>query len=101
MSSAETKLAQAFAADQPPARDYAFALSVLERMERRRAWNELMDGLPIVLAASGLLWLLAPTIGRAVQAGLAALNSQSFVAAIVLVVTLLLFVFAPRGETTR
>ena len=91
MSNAEHKLADLFTADLPPASDRAFAFSVLERIERRRAWLEVVDAVPVLLGAAFLLWVVAPIIDDLLQKTLAALSSPSFLAAIVLTLTALIF----------
>jgi len=48
---AETKLAAAWAAEAPPAHDPNFTLAVMERVERRRMWRQLLDLAPLVVVA--------------------------------------------------
>ena len=67
----EQKLAALFAADTPPARDYAFQAVVAQRIAARRAWLTLLALVPGAVAATAVLWALAPVAGDLAQ-GLAA-----------------------------
>ena len=91
MSDAERRLAELFAADLPPAADRAFAFAILERVERRRAWLDMLEIIPFVIAAGALLSVLAPFIEQALQSSLAAISSPVFAAALVLTLTALIF----------
>lgn len=91
MSNAERHLAEAFAADMPPAADHAFTFAVLERIERRRAWTDAMELVPYIIAAAALLWILAPTIDDLVQKTLGIFNTPAFLSAAVLTLAALMF----------
>lgn len=58
----EQKLAALFAADAPPARDYAFEADVAERIARRRAWLTVVALAPWALIAGIVLWALQPVL---------------------------------------
>lgn len=62
MSEADAILRSLLAVDEPPARDVAFTLAVMERVERRRFWTEVAMMAPAVLAACLVLWALAPAL---------------------------------------
>jgi hypothetical protein len=97
MSNAEQKLAQLFAADVPPASDRAFAFAVLERIERRRAFTDMLEIIPYIIGAGALLWLLAPTIDHLVQQSVAVFNVPALFATIALLLTGYVF-FNPAGR---
>ena len=52
----ERKLAALFAAEAPPARDFAFQAAVARRIAARRAWMTVVALLPWTIAATALLW---------------------------------------------
>ena len=58
----EQKLAALFAAETPPARDYAFQAEVVRRIAARRAWMTVLALAPWVIAAIAVLWALAPIV---------------------------------------
>lgn len=58
----EDRLARAFALDDPPARDVAFRLEVMERVARRQFRESVLMLIPPALAAAVLLWALAPVL---------------------------------------
>lgn len=93
MSNAEQKLAQLFAADvPPPPSGRAFAFAVLERIERRRIWAEVVDGMFLAAAACALLWVLAPVIERLAESVIGVVNAPAFMAVIVLTATALAYI---------
>lgn len=59
----EQKLQALFAAETPPARDYAFQAQVAQRIALRRAWMTVAALLPWVVAGIAILWALIPVIG--------------------------------------
>lgn len=63
----EQKLAALFAAETPPARDYAFQAVVAQRIAARRAWLTLLALVPWAIAATAVLWALAPLAGQALE----------------------------------
>lgn len=86
----EDKLNRLFAAHTPPARDLAFEAAVAERIALRRAWATAGALAPWAIAATAILWALAPLIeplGQAAGAAAApaiataALGLLTFVAA--------------------
>lgn len=58
----EDKLSRWFASQTPPARDLAFEASVAERIALRRAWATAGALAPWAIAATAILWALAPLI---------------------------------------
>jgi hypothetical protein len=62
MSEAERLLSDLWAADEPAARDHAFTLSVMEKVERRRFLLGMGSLLAAAFAAGAALWALAPEI---------------------------------------
>ena len=58
----ERKLAVLFAAEAPPARDYAFQAAVARRIAARRAWMTVAALLPWTIAAAALLWGFSPVV---------------------------------------
>ena len=70
----EDKLNRLFAAQTPPARDLAFEATVAERIALRRAWATAGALAPWAVAATAILWALAPLLeplGQAAGAVLA------------------------------
>lgn len=96
MSEAERRLAELFAADQPPATDSAFTFVVLERIERRRMWLKILNRVPFFIAAAALLWLLAPAIDSLVQSILALVSAPTFAVTAMLLLTV--FVVLTSGR---
>jgi hypothetical protein len=78
---AEQKLAALWAEAEPPARDPAFAIAVIARIERRRLWGELLDLAPLVVALGVLAWALAPRVETMLRGDLAGLGAGAFLAA--------------------
>lgn len=59
----EQKLQALFAAEAPPARDYAFQAQVAQRLALRRAWVTVVALVPWGIAAIAILWALIPIVG--------------------------------------
>ncbi|MEJ6788256.1 hypothetical protein BrevBR_01785 [Brevundimonas sp. BR2-1] len=59
----EQKLHALFAAETPPARDYAFQAQVAQRIALRRAWMTVAALVPWGVAAVAILWALTPVVG--------------------------------------
>jgi hypothetical protein len=59
----EQKLQALFAAEAPPARDYAFQVRVAQRIALRRAWMTVAALIPWGVAAVAILWALIPVVG--------------------------------------
>jgi hypothetical protein len=55
-------LAELWAQDEPPARDAVFVLAAMERVERLRLIEGVLSLIGPAIAASMLLWALAPVI---------------------------------------
>lgn len=58
----EERLKAAFAADEPPARDYAFTVGVMQAVARRRLIVSLVMLLAPAIAAAAVLWGIAPQL---------------------------------------
>ena len=65
MSDDERLLHQLWAEDEPPARDAAFVLEAVQRLERRRLWWNLAGLVPLGVAAAAALWGMAPQLADA------------------------------------
>jgi uncharacterized membrane-anchored protein len=59
----EQKLKALFAAEAPPARDYAFEARMAQALALRRAWMTVFALVPWGVAASAVLWALIPVVG--------------------------------------
>lgn len=59
----EQKLSALFAAEAPPARDYAFQARMAQAIALRRAWMTVGALVPWAVAAIALLWALVPVMG--------------------------------------
>lgn len=59
----EQKLSALFAAEAPPARDYAFQARLAQAIALRRAWMTVGALVPWVVAAVAALWALIPVVG--------------------------------------
>ena len=59
----EQKLSALFAAETPPARDYAFQARMAQAIALRRAWMTVAALVPWVVAAVAVLWALIPVVG--------------------------------------
>ncbi|MBX7247502.1 MAG: hypothetical protein K1X35_00455 [Caulobacteraceae bacterium] len=58
----EERLARAFAFDEPPARDFAFTLAVMEKAARRRLMMNLLLLAAPALVGAVLMWALIPAL---------------------------------------
>ena len=59
----EQKLSALFAAEAPPARDYAFQVRMAQAIALRRAWMTVGALVPWAVAAVAVLWALIPVVG--------------------------------------
>ncbi len=59
----DQKLAALFAAEAPPARDYAFQARMAQAIALRRAWMTVAALVPWAVAAVAILWALIPVVG--------------------------------------
>lgn len=59
----EQKLQALFAAEAPPAPDYAFQARLAQRIALRRAWMTVVALIPWGIAAAAILWALIPVVG--------------------------------------
>ena len=69
MSDPDHLLRSLWTEDEPPRRDPAFVLEVMEAASRRRLLENVLALAPLTVAAAAVLWALGPVIG----AGLAAI----------------------------
>ena len=97
MSNADNRLSELLAADMPPAADRAFALSVIERIERRRFWADVSELVPVVAGAAIVLWAAAPVIENLIEKTFATVNVPAFLAAVVLTLTGLAIIGSGRS----
>ncbi|QTC92966.1 hypothetical protein [Brevundimonas goettingensis] len=56
----EHKMAALFAAETPPARDFAFEARMVQRIAMRRFWARIAAMIPLAVAAAAGLWGLQP-----------------------------------------
>ena len=61
-------LSELWVLDEPPERDPAFVLGAMEHVERRRFWLGVLALVPVVIAASAVLWALGPLIAAVARA---------------------------------
>jgi hypothetical protein len=62
MSDPETRLAQLWALDEPPARDFAFETKVAERIERRRVLLTVLEIAAMTVAGLTVAWAAWPFV---------------------------------------
>lgn len=77
MTQADDRLKALFAQDEPPARDAAFSMAVMERLMRRRFLEDVAILCGVSVVGGAVLWPLWPVL----QPALAAL-SQGFAPAL-------------------
>lgn len=70
----DERLRAAFAADEPPARDYGFTVAVMQEVARRRLWFSLLMLVPPALAAAAVLWGVAPQLEPLAESALQGLQ---------------------------
>jgi hypothetical protein len=88
MSDADLALKALLAVDEPPARDPAFSLAVMERIERRRFWTEVLFAAPIALAVLVALWALSPLLTLAAVAWIGPFAQGALMPVLAVVLTL-------------
>lgn len=98
MSEADAMLRTLFAADEPPARDPAFTLSVMERVERRRFRNEILMIAPVFVAVCVVLWAVAPMLTELAVQWMGPLAQGAILPVLAVVVTLSALAFTGRGQ---
>ena len=69
----DDRLAALWALDEPPARDPAFVLAVLDRLARRRFRVKVAQLVPLLVATMVVCWVIAPSIDALLQSDGAAL----------------------------
>lgn len=62
MNDPDRLLADLWAQDEPPARDSAFVIAVMERAARRRLWLDIAAMVPFFVAAGVAMWAIAPAL---------------------------------------
>lgn len=73
----EEKLSALWAEAAPPKRDRAFAIAVMQRVERRRMLAELMDLTPLIVVLGVLAWAFAPAIEDLFTVGIANIDQMA------------------------
>jgi hypothetical protein len=63
----DDRLAALWALDEPPARDSAFVLAVLDRLARRRFRTKVVRLVPLFIATIVVCWAIAPSIDGLLQ----------------------------------
>ena len=63
MTDPDRLLKNLWAEDEPPARDAAFVIAVMETAARRRLLWRVLALAPLAAAAGAVLWALGPVIG--------------------------------------
>jgi hypothetical protein len=96
MSEADAMLRTLFAADEPPARDPAFTIAVMERVQRRRFWTEVMMLAPMAIAFCVILWAMAPMLTDLAVQWMGPLARSAVLPVLAVVATLASLVFAGR-----
>lgn len=99
MSEADIMLKALLAMEEPPARDPAFALAVMERIERRRFWTELLMGAPVAVAVCVALWALSPFLTDAAVQWIGPFAQGALMPVLAVVLTLLALAFLGREQT--
>lgn len=95
---AEARLREAWAQAAPAARDPAFAVAVMEHIERRQMWSDLLNLVLLMLILGVLGWAFAPAIEQVVASGandLGQLATTSLALALSLVVGIWLAIEVP------
>ncbi len=64
MTDPDRLLDSLWAEDEPPARDPAFVIAVMETTARRRLLWQVLLLAPLAAAAGAMLWALGPMVGR-------------------------------------
>lgn len=98
MSEADAMLRTLFAADEPPARDPAFTLSVMERVQRRRFWGEVLMLAPVAVAACVILWAMAPMLTDLAVQWMGPLARGAILPVLAVVATLAALAFMGRDQ---
>lgn len=98
MSDADIRLKALLAVEEPPARDPGFALAVMERIERRRFWTELLMGAPIAVAVCVALWALAPFLTDAAVQWIGPFAQGALMPVLAVVLTLVALAFLGRDQ---
>jgi FtsH-binding integral membrane protein len=68
MAQADDHLKALFAQDEPPARDAAFSMAVMEQVMRQRFREEVALLCGVSVIGAGVLWLVWPTLQPALVA---------------------------------
>jgi hypothetical protein len=84
----DTGLKSLLTADAPPARDFAFELAVMARIEKRQFRHSLLRNAGMAVLAALVLALLAPPLELVWQRNFAPLASNVLIATLLLLATL-------------
>lgn len=98
MVDADLELKALLQVEEPPARDPAFALAVMERIERRRFRAELLMGAPMALAACLALWALSPLLTRLAVDWIGPVAQGMLLPVLALVMSLVALAFMGRDQ---
>jgi hypothetical protein len=98
MSDADLELKALLAVDEPPARDPAFTLAVMEEVARRRFWAEILFGAPVVLAACVALWALSPILTELAVQWMGPLGRGAVLPTLAMALTLAAMALMGRGQ---
>lgn len=98
MTDADLKLRALLAVEEPPARDAAFSLAVMEKIARRRFWAELWLGAPVALAACVALWALSPILTQAAVDWIGPFAEGAVLPVLAVVLTLAALAFTGRDQ---
>lgn len=78
----DDRLKAAFAADRPPARDYAFTAAVMQRVALRRLWRSLLLLAPTTFAVASVSWAVMPRFAPLVESAVHGLEPALAVATV-------------------
>jgi hypothetical protein len=98
MTEADVQLKALLAVQEPPARDAAFTLAVMEKIARRRFWAELWLGAPVALAACVALWALSPLLTEMAVEWIGPIAQGALLPVLAIVLTLAALAFTGRDQ---
>lgn len=100
MSEADAMLRRLLAVDAPPARDPAFSLAVMERVQRRRFWSEIAMAVPAAVAFCVILWAIAPMLTDMAVRWVGPLSQGVILPVLAVIATLAGLAFTGRGPAS-
>jgi hypothetical protein len=98
MSDADAMLRTLFAAAEPPARDPAFTLAVMEKVQRRRFWIEVLTFAPVAVAVCVIMWAVAPMLTDLAVQWMGPIAQGAILPALAVVLTFSAMAFAGRDR---